>query len=806
MPPATERIPLEMRELPQWVRWRVEPRRPGEQPTKIPFRPSGLSRAKVDEPSTWGPYATAAAWLTVGDMAGVGFVFSDTGGLVGLDLDGCRDPETGEIAEWATGILYRFRGTYAEISPSRKGIKIVAHGRLPTDRTGKRVTLPGEHCGIEAYQRRRFFAVTGDLVPGHPSTVADCQAALDWLWQTWIVPNRPEKQPQLVSQADYSVLAVDRRAILKRAAAYLEKLPPGIQGQNGSGATFHAACELFRFGLTDSEAAALFAQYNGRCVPPWSVQETSHKLQDAREEVEDTGEFGVRLLEDRRRQEQRAAANGQAIRPPTAVNEAEDDPHRLARINMAQYASRRGGRTLRYWRDEWYVWRDTNYRRITEKELRAKIAHACKQEFDRINVEKIERYEEKKRLGEIAPENDQGPPVAKKVTQSLVTNVLQATAGMTVLSSTIEPMTWLPTRDRRNYLAMQNGIIDMDAVIKDRDDYRLPHSPEWFSTTCLPYQFNPDATCPRWEAFLEHNLELDPERIKMLQEWAGYLLLPDTGQQKFLVLEGEGANGKSVFCAAIEAMLGAANVSHVPLEMFGEKFELTTTLDKLVNICGDAGELDKVAEGHLKAFTAGNPMSFGRKYLDSVERIPTARLMMAVNNRPRFSDRSDGVWRRMLLVPWRIQIPASDRIANMDKPWWWEQSGELPGILLWAIMGLHRLRQQGRFTESKICSEALDDYRSEMNPARTFLQEHLEKSETSKIKSSFLYGMYSRWCKASGHHPLSERQFGREIFRVFRRCKKIRGGNSRERSYLYTGICFSCDEICGEKTDDGIFF
>ncbi|MEX2025863.1 MAG: phage/plasmid primase, P4 family, partial [Pirellulaceae bacterium] len=380
------------------------------------------------------------------------------------------------------------------------------------------------------------------------------------------------------------------------------------------------------------------------------------------------------------------------------VIEADDDPHRLARVNLEQYAAATNGRTLRYWRSEWYVWKQTNYVKIDEKEFKAKLSLFCKSEFDRCNLEAQERYEYLVRAGRLKDDDDKGQPVTKKVSTAIISNVVLATAGITNLSSAIEPMTWIPTRERKSYIALRNGILDIDALMADADaaDCILPHSPDWFSAVCLPYDFDVTATCPKWEAFLERNLELDPERIKLLQEWAGYLLLPDTGFQRFLVLEGEGANGKSVYCAAIEAMLGQANVSHVPLDVFGETFSLTDTLDRLANICGDAGELDKVAEGHIKAFTAGNPMSFGRKYLSAIERTPTARLIMAVNNRPRFSDRSDGVWRRMLLVPWRIQIGQEERIPNMDKPWWWERQGELPGMLLWAIRGLARLRQQGQ--------------------------------------------------------------------------------------------------------------
>lgn len=485
--------------------------------------------------------------------------------------------------------------------------------------------------------------------------------------------------------------------------------------------------------------------------------------------------------------------------------EADDDPHRLARVNLQQYAETCSGRTLRYWRDEWYVWRGKSYRKITEKELRAKVSNSIKREFDRLNIEDQVRYEEKLKEGKLAP--DTPLPTSKKVTQGLITNVIQATAGMedVFIPSAIETMTWLPTREKKPWISCENGIIDLDAVVGGRDDFLIEHSPDWFSTVCLPYNFEPHAQCPRWEAFLERNLELDPERIKMLQEWAGYLLLPDTGFQQFLVLEGEGANGKSVYCAAMEAMLGSANVSHVALELFGDKFELTPTLDRLVNVCGDAGQLDKVAEGHIKAFTAGNPMSFGRKYLDPIERAPTARLMMAVNNRPRFSDKSDGVWRRMLLVPWLIQIPVEERVANMDKPWWWSQTGELPGILMWAIKGLHRLRQQGKFTRSELCDRALMEYRTEMNPVRRFLEDHIEPGD-SKIKCHALYQHYVRWCKENGHQSMAEQQFGKEVFRTFRKVEKKRQTRGSERFYFYEGISYTVEKICGGDVEDNTLF
>lgn len=503
---------------------------------------------------------------------------------------------------------------------------------------------------------------------------------------------------------------------------------------------------------------------------------------------------------------QALAVIAEIIRPPESGPaqpkpiEADDDPHRLARMNLERYAAQADGATIRYWRSEWYTWKPSRacYKQISEDELRAKLSESIKQEFDRLNIIDQQSSDSEK------------PPKARKVTKALVTNVLAATASITCIPSSVELMTWLDcsgVRDRRNYVAMLNGVLDLDKLMAGADDAEciLPHSPKWFSTVRLPYAFDVNATCPRWLAFLQKNLEADHQRIAQLQEWAGYCLLPDTGHQKFLALEGEGANGKSVYCAALSAMLGIDNCSHVTLERFGERFEKTATLGKLVNICADVGEIDRVAEGCLKSFTSGDTMYFDRKHVAGVSCIPTARLVLCFNNRPRLSDRSGGIWRRMLLVPWFYQISDAERVPNMDKPWFWERSGELPGIFLWAIKGLHRLRQQGRFTESVAGNAALEDYRNDSNPARDFLKDHFTRSDSS-IRCSIVYHFYSKWCQQTGHKPLSDRQFGREVRRLFSDVRRERVRFGKELQWRYKGIAFNSEEMFGEKTSGDTLF
>jgi len=484
---------------------------------------------------------------------------------------------------------------------------------------------------------------------------------------------------------------------------------------------------------------------------------------------------------------------------PQAI-EAEDDPHRLARMNLARYHDLTGG-TIKFWREEWYCWKENRYRKLPSKEFAAKVGWSIKEEFNRLSIQKQQNVH--------AGSDDGGTKslTAKKVNQSLIANVMAATASTQVLSGRIELSTYLPDRSRRNWVGMKNGILDLDALLDDAeaDQVLRPHGPDWFSTVCLPYAFDPDAECPQWLKFLERSMEGDQERIAILQEWAGYLLLPDTDQQKFMVLEGEGGNGKSVYLAGLEAMLGADNCSHVGLEKFGDRFSLAQTLGKLANLVGDMGEIDRVAEGHLKSFVAGDVMFFDRKNLPGVDCAPTARLTFSTNNRPRFSDKSGGIWRRMLLIPWRVRITAQERVIGMDKIPWWQASGELPGIFLWAIRGLHRLRMQKDFSCSSVSSSGQEDYRIETNPAREFLIENVEESQSGQIRSEKLYYFYRRWAEQNGYKPLANKQFFKEFNRHFPDAKRRKGGTREGRYWCYDGIQFSRDDIHGEPTNDTLF-
>ena len=336
---------------------------------------------------------------------------------------------------------------------------------------------------------------------------------------------------------------------------------------------------------------------------------------------------------------------------------------------------------------------------------------------------------------------------------------------------------------------MRNGLLDVEAFLAGRSECLLSLSPLWFSPICFPYDFDPGADCPRWKKFLARNLGDDPEKVTLLQQFAGYLLLTDLSYQCWLEMTGDGNNGKSVACAALCAVLGVSNVSAVPLELFGDKFRLVGTLGKLANIVAEIGELDKVAEGQVKSFVSGDLMTFERKNKQPFESYPTARLVMATNNPPHFSDKSDGTYRRRLILPFSVQITEQEKIRNMDKSWWWEQAGELPGLFLWALAGLASLRQQSGFTIPQASIAAAEALRINSNPARRFIQEnYIATGEVKdRVASKPMYREYKDWCCDTGHKPLADCKFGVEVYRLSKgkvKPGKIEVKQSRENAYV----------------------
>jgi putative DNA primase/helicase len=166
-PKAMETDKQNITDLEQWLCWRREERE--GKPTRVPYSPATGQRASSTKPETWTGYQEALRACKEQGYGGIGFVFTPEDDLCGVDLDGCLNPETGEVEGWAQEIIEELN-SYIEVSPSGTGVHILIRGKLPKSRNRK--------GRFEAYDRGRYFTVTGEHLSGTPQAIEARQEEL----------------------------------------------------------------------------------------------------------------------------------------------------------------------------------------------------------------------------------------------------------------------------------------------------------------------------------------------------------------------------------------------------------------------------------------------------------------------------------------------------------------------------------------------------------------------------------------------------------------------------------------------------
>jgi putative DNA primase/helicase len=286
-----------------------------------------------------------------------------------------------------------------------------------------------------------------------------------------------------------------------------------------------------------------------------------------------------------------------------------------------------------------------------------------------------------------------------------VDDVLANIAAMVHVPSTIGIPAWIDGsgRDAKRFISLQNGILDLDKYLTKKPDALQPHTPNFFTLGCLPFPYDPAARASRWDIFLEE-VQPNPENRTLIQECFGYCFTQDTSFEKQFIFRGEGSDGKSVVLQVMRIILGEDNYANIAMEQLDIKrtFVLSRLVGKSANISTEMGEMDKAAEGLMKMLISGEPITIEEKNQPAFRFEPRAKFVWSTNVLPRFTDKTDGMSRRTIIVDFRVQTLDENRqdkrLRSTD---WWKESGELPGIFNWALEGLANLTTRGRFIEPK---------------------------------------------------------------------------------------------------------
>lgn len=336
--------------------------------------------------------------------------------------------------------------------------------------------------------------------------------------------------------------------------------------------------------------------------------------------------------------------------------------------------------------------------------------------------------------------------------------------------------------NKKNRLVLKNGTLDLSdwtkPVFYENKFYETD-----YSTIQLNCRYNKNALAETFSRFLLTTFSGDRDLILLVLELLGYCLTTSTKYQKAFIFYGEGSNGKSVLINIIIELLTLQNISTVGMASLDKPFERSSLLNKLVNISAEAdGTMNNT--GNFKKIVAGDLIDAQFKYKNPFEFNPYCKLIYALNKLPYSRDRSDGYYRRFIIIPFENKFEGNSEDKELSE----KLSKELDGILQFALFGLKRLGKFNSFTPSQKVNEELSFYKRENNPIEDFIDIYIKIEEEGRISTKELYEEYRCYCSENGLKPLSNSNFGRELKRICPKVVKNRPCNDGERDYFYCGV------------------
>lgn len=365
--------------------------------------------------------------------------------------------------------------------------------------------------------------------------------------------------------------------------------------------------------------------------------------------------------------------------------------------------------------------------------------------------------------------------------------------------------------DRNQYFtSLDNGIIGVQVGKKSMGLFVKPHTSKFFTKNSLSYNYDRKSGCRAFIKFL--NSILNPEEIKLLQEWFGYSLIPVTRAHKLMVYQGRGRNGKSVVLVAHRLVLGLLNVSSITLNGFmpSARFTMVKTIGKLLNQVEEVDEEGKLVSAMIKRYVAGGVIQGEAKFKDTEDFYATARIEISTNHDLRFQDESDALRERLIILPFRKQFLGKSQNKELVEEGFWVESGELPGIRNWSLRGLKRLIENDwNFTEVESVTKSLDEYKKTLNPAVQFLKDYFEEEPHKELFAIDIYKAYVQHCEFYGIKPKDSGVFSKDVLNTFPSVSKSESALTTEillkngkklRSHKFYGIKFKDDSIPSTAT------
>src|SRR3989344_48821 len=317
----------------------------------------------------------------------------------------------------------------------------------------------------------------------------------------------------------------------------------------------------------------------------------------------------------------------------------------------------------------------------------------------------------------------------------------------------------LTERDNFNadfrYINLENGVYDLE------EKRLLRHSPEFLFLTKIPVIFDPDADCPKIKSFLSDILE--PENIKIIQEWAGYILFRHYPIKKAIIFVGEPNTGKTTLISLLTRFVGEKDISGVSLQRIStDKFATSQLNSRYMNIFDDLSARDVNDNGIFKIATGGGYISGEYKFGNQFSFKNFAKLTFACNKIPNVADSYDEAYfSRWIIVRFdkEIETPNTSLLNDITA------GGELSGLLNFALEGLNRLLFNQKFSYEKSVNEIKAEMLKSGSAIANFAYDCLKRSNNDWISKENMYKAFTEYIDLHNLPSTTIENFGKKLTR-----------------------------------------
>lgn len=324
------------------------------------------------------------------------------------------------------------------------------------------------------------------------------------------------------------------------------------------------------------------------------------------------------------------------------------------------------------------------------------------------------------------------------------------------------------------YVVVKNGVFNLETW--QLEDF----TPEIITRNKIPVAYIPGAYYKVTDKTFNKIAVNDKKIRAILEEILGYILFRRNEFAATFILTGDGSNGKSSYLKIIRKLIGSDNASSLDLNELDQRFKTAELFGKLANIGDDIGKGYIKESSIFKKLSTGETLNVERKGKDPFDFTNYSKLIFSANEMPRINDFSDGLGRRLQIVPFKAKFTPNDEDYDpfiTDKLL---SDESMQYVLNLALKSLKRLLVEKKFTKSKAVEDELIKYQEENNPIISFVNN--EDVELERAVVGDVYLQYKVYCTENGFHSVSNISFSKQVTQLFgykSHVQKVDGKNKR---------------------------